>query len=205
MMPLDTPGITVRPLADATWREPFYETFFEDARVSARGLLGEENHGWYVAVTLLDYERSRISGAISHRRSIRSLIAYLESDEAADVSQLGRKPTLRTEIADRWIESEVLFNFAFRLVSEQARGVLPNYEASMNKRFGSSLSQEVARTGTRSFGLYATLWDDNDGLAPLQGSFTRSYVSSIPATIAGGSNEIQQNIIATRGLGLPRG
>ena len=75
----------------------------------------------------------------------------------------------------------------------------------MNKRFGSSLSQDVARTGTRSFGLYATLWDDNDGLAPLQGSFTRSYVSSIPATIAGGSNEIQQNIIATRGLGLPRG
>ena len=128
MMPLDTPGITVRPFADATWREPFYETFFEDARVSARGLLGEENRGWYVAVTLLDYERSGISGAISHRRSIRSLIAYLESDEAADVSQLGRKPTLRTEIADRWIESEVLFNFAFRLVSEQARGVLPNYE-----------------------------------------------------------------------------
>jgi len=204
MMPLDTPGITVRPLTDAAWREPFNETFFEDVRVSAKGLVGEENRGWYVAVTLLDYERSGIGGAVSHRRTLSELIKFANNG-GAESGQARINPANRTEIADRWIESEVEFNFAFRLVSMQSRGVLPNYEASMNKHFGSTLSQTVARTGTKVMGLYSNLWDKHEPLAPMGARFARSYVVSIPATIAGGTNEIQRNIIATRGLGLPRG
>jgi alkylation response protein AidB-like acyl-CoA dehydrogenase len=75
----------------------------------------------------------------------------------------------------------------------------------MNKLFGSSLRQNVARTGTKCFGLYANLWDKDEPRNPMRGHFTRNYVASIPATIAGGSNEVQKNIISTRGLGLPRG
>ena len=83
--------------------------------------------------------------------------------------------------------------------------MLPNYEASTAKMFISEVNQRTQRAGTRLFGLYANLWDPDDPRAPARAQFTHRYVTTIPATIAGGSSEIQRNIIATRGLGLPRG
>ena len=86
----------------------------------------------------------------------------------------------------------------------QAQGLIPNYEASMGQVFAKALDQRTARTGTKAFGLYATLWP-GDPRAPMTGKCTQRYVRTIPVTIAGGSAEIQRNVIATRGLGLPRG
>ena len=103
------------------------------------------------------------------------------------------------------MQTEVLFNFSFRVISMQNRGLIPNYEASTSKLFNSELVQKVARLGTRVFGLYGTLWSKEEPLSPMGAQFTRLYVTSIPRTIAAGSSEIQRNIIATRGLGLPRG
>ena len=97
------------------------------------------------------------------------------------------------------------YNLSLRIASMQARGLVPNYEASMGKMFGSELAQRIARTGTKVFGLYGKLWSGAEPLAPLRARHTQTYVSSVVGTIAGGSNEIQRNIIATRGLGLPRG
>ncbi|MSQ36151.1 MAG: hypothetical protein EXR63_03280 [Dehalococcoidia bacterium] len=75
----------------------------------------------------------------------------------------------------------------------------------MGKAYSSELTQRLSRTGTKTFGLYGNLWAGNEPYAPLGASHTRTYVSSVVGTIAGGSSEIQRNIIATRGLGLPRG
>ena len=72
------------------------------------------------------------------------------------------------------------------------------------KMFISESSQRVARTGTKVFGLYSNIWDAEDDRAPARAAFTRRYVITIPTTIAAGTSEIQRNIIATRGLGLPR-
>ena len=200
------PGITVQPLINMGWQHGFNEVFFEDVRVPVRNLLGEENRGWYVGMTLLDFERSGISGAVEYRRNIEDLVEYSTSDEGVGKSRLAEHDTLRAEIAERHIETEVLFNFAFRIVSMQNSGTLPNYEASMNKLFGSELHQRLARTGTKVFGLYANIWEDADtSYAPMHGAFTRDYVGSVPHTIFSGSSEIQRNVIATRGLGLPRG
>ena len=74
----------------------------------------------------------------------------------------------------------------------------------MTKLFISESSQRIARTGTRVFGLYSNIWDANDERAPAKAAFTRRYVTTIPDSIEGGTSEIQRNIIATRGLGLPR-
>ena len=203
MLDKNTPGITIRPLIDMSWRHHFNEVFFEDVRVPATNLVGEENRGWYVGMTLLDFERSNITGAITSRRSIRSLLEYLETDEGAAKANV--TPSVRTAIADRYIETEVMFNFSFRIISMQNANQIPNYEASTSKLFNSELSQALARTGSRAFGLYAGLWEDADGRAPMGGRFTKSYVQTVPATIAAGTSEVQRNIIATRGLGLPRG
>ena len=83
--------------------------------------------------------------------------------------------------------------------------MVPNYEASTSKIFSSELSQRTANTGMKAFGLYANIWDRAHELTPLDARFTQLYVHSVVYTIFGGSNEIQRNIIATRGLALPRG
>ena len=112
---------------------------------------------------------------------------------------------MRGAIADRAIETEVMFNFSFRIVSMQAKGVIPNYEASTSKLFNSELSQNLARTGMKVFGLYSNLWGPDDPRAPVKAQFTQKSVHTVVFTIFAGSSEIQRNIIATRGLGLPRG
>jgi len=204
VMDITTPGITVRPIVDMGWNEPFNETFFEDVRVPAANIVGEENRGWYVGMTLLDFERSGISGAISYERNIDRLLDYAKSEEGnKHVRQDWR--TLRHEVAERHLEVGVLFNFAFRIVSMQNSGMVPNYEASVNKMFGSEIHQRLSRTGTKVFGLYANVWQEDGPHAPMKSEFTRDYVGSVPHTIFSGSSEIQRNVIATRGLGLPRG
>ncbi len=194
-------GISVRALIDAAWGHVLNEVFFEDVRVPAKNVVGEENRGWYVGMTLLDFERSGISGAVGQQRDLRELIGAVRSDER---SVLGRSPALRGRIVDRWIGVDVAYNLSLRIASIQASGMVPNYEASMGKMFSSENGQEVFRVGVRAFGLYGQLWP-GDSLAPLGGKHIHGYVRSIPSTIAGGSSEIQRNIIATRGLGLPRG
>ena len=200
---IHTDGLEVRPLINAAWEHSFNETFFDNVRVPASNVLGEVNRGWYVAMTLLDYERSNIAGAVAQRRNVRRIISYAQSDEGGPKARIS--PTIRAEIADRYVETEVGFNFSFRIISMQNQGVLPNYEASTAKMFISETIQRVARTGTQAFGLYSNLWDEDEPLAPAKAQFTQRYVLDIPRTIAAGSSEIQRNIIATRGLGLPRG
>jgi alkylation response protein AidB-like acyl-CoA dehydrogenase len=204
MMDVKSPGISIRPLVDMTDEHWFNETFFEDVRVPVANLVGEENRGWYVGMTLLDYERSNVGGAVMQRRAINELIDYANGD-GAQVSRLGELPALRTEVADRYIETEVMFNFSFRIISMQNAGQLPNYEASMSKLFNSELSQWAANTSAKVIGLYANLYDRDEERAPMQARYSRGYVGASPATIRGGTSEVMRNIIATRGLGLPRG
>ena len=205
LMDMKTPGIEVRPLVSGAWQHFSNETFYEDVRVPVSQVVGEIDRGWYVGMTLLDYERSNISGAVASRRELDDVIEYAASDEGAAKSRVSALPSVRAEIADRYVETEVGFNFAFRIISMQASGVIPNYEASTSKMFASELGQRIARTGIKMFGLYSNLWDPEAELTPYGARFIQNYFHLIPSTIAGGSSEIQRNIIATRGLGLPRG
>jgi alkylation response protein AidB-like acyl-CoA dehydrogenase len=86
----------------------------------------------------------------------------------------------------------------------QKRGQVPNYEASMNKNFRSEAGQRLANTAMKVIGMYGNVYGDHP-LAPQKGRLSRSYLSSVSATIAAGTSEINRNVIVTRGLGLPRG
>ena len=200
---IHTPGITVRPLINVNGDRYFNEVFFEDVRIPARNLVGELNRGWYVGMTLLDFERSNIAGAVASRRQLRQLIAHIR-ENAQGAAERVRGP-LRNEIAERWIETETLFQFSFRIISMQTAGLVPNYEASTAKLFASELSQRLALTATRVFGIHANHWAPTAGLGAPASTFTRNYIAMVPATIRGGTSEVQRNVIATRGLGLPRG
>ena len=197
-----TPGLTVRPLINMAWEHGFNETFFENVRVPARNVLGEVDRGWYVGMTLLDFERSNIAEAVRIRRYIRRLVRDAAEGPASAYARRGG--ALRAEVADRFIETEVCQNFSFRVISIQDAGLIPNYEASTSRMFMVELDQRTARTGAKVFGLYSNLWDPGDARAPSRALFTLRYVTTVSRTIAGGSSEIQRTIIATRGLGLPR-
>ena len=200
---IHTPGITVRPLINVNGDHYFNEVFFEDVRIPARNLVGELNRGWYVGMTLLDFERSNIAGAVAARRQLRQLIDHIR-ENAQGAAERVRGP-LRNEIAERWIETETLFQFSFRIISMQTAGLVPNYEASTAKLFASELNQRLALTATRVFGLHANHWAASGAVGAPASTFTRNYIAMVPATIRGGTSEVQRNVIATRGLGLPRG
>lgn len=192
------PGITVRPLIDMGNNHYFNEVFFEDVRVPTRNLVGELNRGWYVGMTLLDFERSGIGGAVGARRQLQRLLDTIRADP--ELRRRVNESGVRREIAQLHIEVEVMFQFSQRIISMQDRGQLPNYEASMGKLFNSELSQRIAQTSMCALGLRGALIDSSD-----ESSLGRHYVATVPATIRGGTSEVQRNIIATRGLGLPRG
>ncbi len=189
------PGISVRPLIDMGDHHYFNETFLEDVRVPVSNRVGEEHRGWYVGMTLLDFERSNIGAAEGSRRALSRLLA--------DLREAGRPvpPVARLEIAQRFVETQVMFQFSLRIISMQNRGLLPNHEASVAKLFASEMSQRISLTATRAFGLHAQRWADGTAA----GRASDSYLRSVPATIRGGTSEVQRGVIATRGLGLPRG
>jgi len=161
-----------------------------------------------VAMTLLDNERSNVGGAVAQRKNVEQLVGYVASEEGRPRSRAAEFDSVRQKIAQHQVETEVMAQFSFRIISQQMAGQIPNYEASMASAFGSTFSQEFQQTGMKAFGLYATLWSNPEGAppyAPLDGRFTQNSVDTISSSIAGGTREIQRNIVATRGLGLPRG
>ena len=201
LVDMKSPGLSVRPIINMANSKGLCEVFFEDVRVPVKNRLGEENRGWYVSATLLDFERSNIGAAIGNRHSVLDLIRHVE-DSGWPAGQ--RDEQVQIELTSRLIEAEVGRLLSYRIVSMQKRGLVPNYEASMNKLFYSELSQRISWTGMKLFRTQGMLLEGSPG-APRNGSAPRNYMMTIPQTIAAGTSEIQRNIIATRGLGLPRG
>jgi alkylation response protein AidB-like acyl-CoA dehydrogenase len=205
ILDMKTPGITVRPLVNAASRAEFNEVFFDDVRVPAKNVVGEVNRGWYVATTTLDFERSGIGSAVGTRQNVEELIRWAKENVASGQSVLERNPNVRLELADRLIEANVAKMLSYRVVDLQNRGRVPNYEASMCKLFTSELNQRIARTGMKMIGTYGLTWGGDSRHAPRGGEYSFRYVRSLSSTIAAGTSEIQRNIIAERGLRLPRG
>jgi alkylation response protein AidB-like acyl-CoA dehydrogenase len=203
LVDMKSPGITVRPLINLAGNAGFNEVFFDNVRVPAKNLVGEENRGWYIGTTTLDFERSSIGSAVGQRLQVETLITYAKDHEKDGASVLGHTAALRYELAERLLETHVAKMLSYRVVTMQARGLVPNHEASMTKLFASELSQRIARTGIRVAGLYGQLMPGSEH-APARGRYGSMYLQTLGSTIAGGTSEIQRNIIAQRGLELPR-
>ncbi|MGH2583636.1 MAG: acyl-CoA dehydrogenase family protein, partial [Dehalococcoidia bacterium] len=147
---ITTPGISIRPLIDMSGSHYFNEVFFDNVRVPATNLVGELNRGWYVGMTLLDFERSNIGGADAARRALGRLLALVRADDR--LRERAASAAIRQELAQRYIETEVMFQYSFRIISMQARGEIPNHEASTAKLFNSELSQRLAHTAMQCLG-----------------------------------------------------
>jgi len=149
-----------------------------------------------------DFERSGIGTSIGTHKSLRELLERAKALPEGQ-SQLD-EGHVRLGFADRTIDAEVSLLFSYHLMSMQAANLMPNYEASMAKMFGSEMNQRIARLHMQVYGLYGLLYDPSERPGETTQPSYR-YLRSAANTIEGGSSEIQRNIIATRGLGLPRG
>ncbi len=205
VLSMDTPGITIRPLVNMAGMHGFNEVFFQDVRIPANYIVGQENNGWYQLAVALDFERSSVAGVARARRWWEELIAF-----ARDVGAHGRaplretRPEVRHRLAEIGLEIEVGQHLSYRVASLQQAGKIPNYEASIAKLYSSELGQRLARTGMELLGLYGQL-HPRSKYVYLKGRIERYYQVSVAETIGGGTSEIMRGIIATRGLGLPRG
>ena len=204
LLDMKAPGVSVRPLVNMADTPGFNEVFFDNVRVPRKDLLGEENRGWYVGTTTLDFERSSIGTSIAQGQSVENLVLWVKENRRGTLPS-----TAKMELAERTIEAETARLMSYRVISLQNRGQVPNHEASAVKIYAGELNQRIANTAMNIMGLPGLLTRGEKGSAnarhaPKNGRFGRVYLQSVASTIAGGTSEINRNIIATRGLGLPR-
>ena len=200
LLDMRSPGVQVRPLINMLGSHAFNELFLEDVRIPRANLVGEENRGWYVATTTLDFERSGIERVAWGRRILEEMVRWAATRAGADAP-------LRQRLAELWIETEIATLLAYRVAWLQESGQVPNYEASMSKLFGSETQQRITAAGIAMLGAAGALWRGSPypgGEPPLHGALAEASMATLSYTIAAGTSEVQRNIIATRGLGLPR-
>ena len=199
---MKTPGLTVRPLINVLGFHSFNEVFFDDVRIPKENLVGKKNQGWYQLVVALDFERSFVSTPASMKQTIEMLVRYCK-ETYRNGKLLSEDPVIRRNLSEIAVQVEALRLLCYRVTWLQTLGKVPNYEASVTKVVSSDLLGAIADIGMKILGPYGQL-DRGSKWAPLQGRILRSYLTSFSIGIGGGTSEIQRNIIAMRGMGLPR-
>jgi len=225
---MDQPGVEVRPLKEMTGGATFNEVFFSDARVPSDNLIGAEHHGWGVAVTTLAHERNSLGatgfgsmgGAIVGRndldqpagdagrgqRSAMSGLAAMFGEGHDMVKHLpelagrGSDPVLRDEVMKIYSLMEIARFTGLRVQAAAAAGKGPGPEVSTGKLLASELVRSLRDIGLGALGAHGMLVGED---APLGGALAQLALFSPAISIAGGSDQIQRNIIGERVLGLP--
>jgi alkylation response protein AidB-like acyl-CoA dehydrogenase len=193
---MHAPGVTVRPLKVATGHSPFNEVFFDNVRIPADALIGEENKGWDAAVVMLRHERIAIGTMGSSRTNP---LAY---DSLRDLAAgLGRTSDqgVRRELAELYARGKAMQLFALLLREEAQAGRLPGARGSVAKLAGSDLGRFAGNVAADVLGDQIAGFDSEE----LQ-AVTTSIVGAPGNAIAGGTSEIQRNIIGERVLGLAK-
>ncbi len=203
IVPMNAAGVSVRPLLNMMNLDWFNEVVFEDVLVSRRGLVGEKNQGWQIVTAALSSERLALYHCRSQVRVFESLLEYARRAER-DGQPLLRQPVLRQQLAQLAIDFEVARLLTYRAAWKRGRGEPLSYESAMVKLFNTELAQRLYRVGVEMLGLYGGLLPDSRH-AVLAGMISHGYMSAVQDTIGAGTSEVQRDIIARRGLDLPRG
>lgn len=183
LVDMSLPGIEVRPLVTITGELGFSELFFSDVRVPVSALLGPLDEGWRVATTTLSHERAGVAKLhLALRRGVRELIEVARADGRVD------DPVVRQKLARVYLEAEYLKLLADRAISGQLHGRPTGPEGSVAKLVWSDVSNHLAETWTE-----------------VTGAVDMRRVSVRQVSIAGGTTQVNKNIVAQRVLGMPRG
>jgi alkylation response protein AidB-like acyl-CoA dehydrogenase len=197
---MDHPGLEVR----ATWTigdERTNDVFFDDVFVPDDQVVGEVDRGWTYICEALDLERFAMMPVGPVEMKVAALVEHLRGAER-DGEPLRRDPHVRSSVAWLVTRLEVSRMLQRRVVSEACKGGVPTVESSQYKLYMTEFGKRVADAALDLLGAEGQLAPGQEG-APLNGRFERSYRYTVVDTIGGGASEVQKNIIARRGLGLP--
>jgi alkylation response protein AidB-like acyl-CoA dehydrogenase len=197
LIDMKSPGISVRPLVQMTGDAGFNEVFFDEVRVPVENLVGPPGEGWKVANTTLAHERNMLGSTTQTQLLFDGLLRLARRTRHSE------RPLARQRLAALKIQVEALRWNAYRNLSSALRGRPAGIEASITKLATTELNHEIARTALDLLGMLGPLYRgsrhlEDDGLWPYQ------FMFSLGMIIGGGTSQIQKNIIAQRGLGLPR-
>jgi alkylation response protein AidB-like acyl-CoA dehydrogenase len=198
LLPMDQPGIEVKPLKQLTGSAEFNEVFFTDARTSADLVVGNINEGWKVAMGTLGFERGTafLAQQLRFQQECNEVIDYAKKHD------LSRDPIVRQKLADAWIGVQIMKYNGFRTISKLLATGSPPPEASISKLYWSHWHRHLGELEMELMGPWSEVLgrDERYELDDFQASFLLSRAE----TIYTGSTEIQKNIIGERVLGLPR-
>ena len=206
LSPMDVPGITATPIQKITGEYGFTETFFDEARIPASCLMGEEGQGWAIAMQTLQFERSAEGGQASHyffeRVMMEDLLASIQSIQR-DGQSLLQDPIVRDNLVKLLIEEKALG-------LSEARAEIPalcsDYPASLplsSKLRITEFGRRMRQYAISLQGAHGSLYvGDNDAIE--RGFWQRSYFNNFSGTIGGGTSQIQANIVGELALGLPK-
>ena len=197
LVPLDSKGLTIRPIAQLDGDPGFAELYFDEVRVPVDNLLGPEHGGWGVAMATAGFERGLLlrSPARFQAAAERLVTLYKQfSNQLAD--------GVRDKVMQAWMDAERFNHATYALVARVNAGASISSEASANKLFWSEMDKSLHRTAMSIMGAEAEI---EDGIGAIDGGrWLDGYMFSLAGTIYAGTNEIQRNILSERVLGLPR-
>ncbi|MFY0732409.1 acyl-CoA dehydrogenase family protein [Pseudomonas sp. NFX15] len=200
LLPLDTPGITVRPIPQLNGLPGFAEIFFDDVKVPVENALGGEGMGWHVAMSTAGFERGLLlrSPARFQETAKRLVQLYLANREYAD-----RDPAIGEAVMRAWLDAEAYTLSTYMTASQLVQGGKIGPESSTNKIFWSELDQRMHDTALSILGLRGELLPEAPAAGDV-GHWLDGFLFAQAGPIYAGTNEIQRNIIAERMLGMPR-
>ena len=209
LLDMDTPGITVEPIVFASGTHEVNQVFFDGVRVPKANRVGEENQGWTVAKYLLEFERGG-GGSAGYRTALQRVKALARQIPHAD-GTLDQDPAFKQKLDETDIKMQAIGYTEMRIMSALSQGQNPGPESSIMKNLGADVGQRLTELTVEAMGLYAaphqpqarTLGSNVAAVGPEDGivAFPR-YFNLRASSIAGGSNEVQKNIVAKLVLGL---
>jgi len=207
LVPMEQPGIEIRPIVQITGGAEFNEVFFSDARTHSDLVVGAVGKGWEVAMGTLGFERgaSTLGQQLSFRTELDALFAYAKRTGAAD------DPVIRQDLAQAYITLEIMRYSNLRMLTVIGSGGVPGPEMSIGKLYWANWHRSLGEIMVKVMGaaamvggVDATISHEKGAVPYPIGPMPRTFLYSRAHTIYAGSNEIQRNVIGERVLGLPR-
>lgn len=198
LIPMDTPGIDVRPLKTMTGQSEFNEVFFTEVRVPQENVVGGRGRGWFVANTTLKHERGMLGDPNATEARLNALIELMKT-ETVEGARVIDNPLFRDRLMQ--LQGRVFamkFN-GLRILTDDTAGLA----RLVVKLQGCELNHQIAALAIDALGELGILYHDGPHLRA-RGSWQRSYMFDLGLIIGGGTAQIQKNIISERGLGMPR-
>jgi len=202
LLPMDTPGIEIQPLKTMTGGAEFNQVFFKDVRVPKSSIVGQRGEGWKIANTTLRHERNMLGSADGSDRLFQQAVTQLK-EERRDGEPLIRDPAVSDKLARLQARALAMKYHSYRLLTSRLRNEWPGVAALVVKLVGCQLNHDIAELAIDGMGDLGTLYRGSRH-ERRGGMWQFQYMFSLGLIIGGGTAQIQKNIIAERGLGLPR-